>query len=96
MSLMIRKSLKQLIRWANTYHERDQDSDNFITTMTGPGINSNGLNFTLYGASGGYVLEYRQYDRKTDRPNNALYIINNVDDLGEKIGEIITLELLRN
>jgi hypothetical protein len=95
---MIRKSLKHLIRWANTHYERDDNE--VLVDMTGSklgrGIGSDGMNFTLYNATGGYVLEYRRYDKKTERQDTKLHIINHDDDLGEKIGQIISLEILRN
>ena len=93
---MIRKSLKNLIRWANTHYERDDVLiDNTASVRIG-GLSSDGMNFTLHSATGGYILEYRRYDKKTDRQDNKLHIINHDEDLGEKIGEIITLELMRN
>jgi hypothetical protein len=58
-------------------------------------IKSNGLDFTLYNAHGGWVLEYRSYDRKTDTQNNQIYIIKDGDDYGNQISKILTIELLR-
>ena len=58
-------------------------------------IDSNGMNFTVYRASGGYVVEHRMYDRKTDRHNGGLHIITDGKDLGEEIGRIITFENLK-
>jgi hypothetical protein len=55
----------------------------------------NSLNFKVYKASGGTVLETSSYDRKTDRHNNSLYVITDEKDLGKEIGKIITLESLR-
>lgn len=60
------------------------------------GINSNGMNFTVYRASGGYIVEYSSYDRKLDRNNHSLHIINDDKDLGEELGKIITIENLRS
>ncbi len=59
-------------------------------------IGSNSLNFKIYKASGGTVLETASYDRKTDRHNNSLYVITDDKDLGKEIGKIITLESLKN
>ncbi len=59
-------------------------------------IGSNSLNFKIYKASGGTVLETVSYDRKTDRHNNSLYVITDDKDLGKEIGKIITLESLKN
>jgi hypothetical protein len=45
-------------------------------------------------ASGGWVIEHRQYDRHKDRNNNSVHIITDDKDLGEEIGKIITFESL--
>lgn len=56
---------------------------------------SNGMNFTIYSANGGYVMEYSMYDPRKDERNTALHLITNDQDLGQSIGHIITLEMLR-
>lgn len=53
------------------------------------------LNFNLYHANGGMVVEFRTYDQKTDRTNFSTYIVTDEDNIGEKISKIITLELLK-
>jgi hypothetical protein len=53
------------------------------------------LNFTVYVANGGRVVETRRYDKKTDRHTNGLYVINNDADFGKEIDKIITMESLR-
>jgi hypothetical protein len=59
-------------------------------------INSNGMNFTVYRANGGHIIEHRVYDRRLDNTNNNLHIITDDKDLGEEIGKIITYEQLRS
>ena len=59
-------------------------------------IESRGMNFTLYRANGGYIIEHRVYDHKTDRNNNSLHIITEEKNLGEEIAKIITFENLRS
>lgn len=59
-------------------------------------IESRGMNFTLYRANGGYIIEHRVYDHKTDRNNNSLHIITEEKNLGEEIAKIITYENLRS
>ena len=56
---------------------------------------SNGMNFTIHSANGGYVMEYNTYDPRTDERNNALHIITSDQDLGQSIAHIITFEMLR-
>ena len=53
------------------------------------------LQFTVYVANGGRVVETRRYDKKTDRHTNGLYVINNDMDFGKEIDKIITMEALR-
>jgi hypothetical protein len=53
------------------------------------------LQFTVYVANGGRVVETRRYDKKTDRNTNGLYVITNDADFGHEIDKIITMESLR-
>lgn len=93
---MIRRSIKKLIRWANNFNESYPVDTPMTMGSSGSTINSSGMNFTVFNASGGYIIEYRKYDTKLDRNTNNLHIINTDEDLGERIGQIITLEILRN
>lgn len=69
---------------------------NRLVAVSEDSLNSRGMNFTVYKASGGHIIEHRVYDKKTDRNNNSLHIITDDKDLGEEIGKIITFESLRN
>lgn len=51
---------------------------------------STSLNFTVHTAAGGKVVEYR-----ISNGQSKLYIIPEGADLGQEIGKIITLEILR-
>lgn len=53
------------------------------------------IQFTIYTANGGRVVETRRYDRKTDRHSNNLYVVTSDQDFGREIDKIITLEALR-
>jgi hypothetical protein len=63
------------------------------TISTSPRVN--GMQFTVYPANGGHVLEYNYYDPKTDRHNNSLHLINADQNMGDMIGHAITLEMLK-
>ena len=79
-------------------HDRSEDtltSGNIFTLEDDNRIKSNGFDFTLYNAHGGWVLEYRSYDHKTDTQNNQIHIIKDGDDYGDQISKILTIELLR-
>jgi hypothetical protein len=53
------------------------------------------LNFKIYSAVGGKVVEFRQYDRHKDRNFHQTYIITNDQDFGERISKIATMEILK-
>ncbi len=53
------------------------------------------LNFKVYSAVGGKVVEFRPYDRKIDRNDTTTYIITNDQDFGERISKIATMEKLK-
>ena len=53
------------------------------------------LNFRVFSAVGGQVVEFRRYDRKTDRSESTTYIIHKNDDFGEKIAKVANLEMLK-
>jgi hypothetical protein len=52
------------------------------------------FNFTVTNATGGKVITVRQYDPRTDRTSENVYIITDKEDLGEELGQIITKESL--
>lgn len=53
------------------------------------------LNFKIYTASGGYVLEFYKYDYQKDKSESKLYVINNTEDLSESIATICQQEFLQ-
>jgi hypothetical protein len=53
------------------------------------------LQFKVYNAIGGKVVEFSRYDRKTDRHDHSIYVIGKDDDFGDKIAKIATLETLK-
>lgn len=60
------------------------------------GLNSHGLNMTLYKADGGTVVEFRHYDPVKDRNNNSLHVITDQEDMAQRLSQIITMEIMRN
>jgi hypothetical protein len=53
------------------------------------------LNFRVFSAIGGRVVEFRQYDRQKDRSHTTTYIITNEQDFGERISKIATMESMK-
>ena len=89
---MIRRILEKIINWAQ---RPVLMNDSCETVVSSNRLNGSGLNFTIFSASGGHVVEYRSYDTKSDERINNLHIITSDQDIGERIGQIVTMELLR-
>jgi hypothetical protein len=100
---MLKKLFRDMINWA-TSDDREQDTMNSIGTRARPGRgtisantdldSSDGLHFTVFGATGGKVIKVSSYDRHTDRTSSNLYVIVDGEDLGQEISQIITRESL--
>ena len=91
--------MRFLTRWFNRkIHNALSEGRAFETT---PGtdssrLNSNGMNFSVFKANGGFIIEYHYYDRHRDRSENKLHIVTDDKDLGEEIGKISSFETLRS
>jgi hypothetical protein len=86
-------------RWA--YEYRDTPEDCYPSTknsiMGSRDIGSDvSLQFKVYNAIGGKIVEFSRYDRKSDRAEHQIYIIGRDEDFGEKIAKISTLEVLKS
>lgn len=65
------------------------------TPKVGRSPHSHGMQFTIYPANGGHVLEYQHYDPKVDSHSNSLHLITADQNMGEVISHAITLEMLK-
>lgn len=52
------------------------------------------LNFKIFAANGGYVVEFYKYDYKKNEQSTELYIIPSTDELTESISLICQREFL--
>jgi hypothetical protein len=55
----------------------------------------NGMNFCLYTAVGGHILESRTYNQKTDRHEGTLYMIHDDEDFAKQVAQAIMLEQMK-
>lgn len=104
LSNVFKALIKQAVRWAD--NDDFSEANNAIPIPRGPsGYGSNpsgpltvggntGLNFTIFPAIGGKVIQLNTYDLRTDRHSVSLYIVTDKDDLGAELGLIITKECL--
>lgn len=53
------------------------------------------LTFRIYSAVNGQVLEFRRWDRKTDRNNNSTYLLPKDEDIGDYVNKCLSMEILK-
>lgn len=58
-------------------------------------LNTEPITFKMFKASGGWAIEFRQYDNRNDRVDTNLYVVNDEQELGKHISQIITMEALK-
>lgn len=83
--------------WNESRNEKD--SINMTTpkhlVSRGHELSNRGMNFTLHSGVGGYAVEIRSYNKKTDIHDVVLHIISSDKDLGQSLTQIMTYELLK-
>ena len=94
---------KWLLRTLKEEIIKEQDSSNMgiqpsTLSVGSPNIDQpeRAIQFTVYNATGGRVVETRRYDRHKDRSQTGLYIITSDQDFGKEIDKIITMETLKS
>ena len=60
------------------------------------GSNKHRMNFIVYRANGGMMVEYNRYDDRKDQHYCELHIIHPDQDLGAALGKIVTFESLKS
>lgn len=92
--------MKWFFKWLDRkiYLSRDEVvATKHATTLHHPSnFSTIGMDFTVYRANGGTIIQTSMYDKKTDRSNTSLHIITDDKELGDEIAKIITYERLKN
>jgi hypothetical protein len=85
-----------LRNWLNNFDEEQGLAKIETVSRVERGIDSErAMNFRIYPAHGGRVVEISRYDHVKDRSYTGLYIVTNDQDLGKEIERIIVQEHLR-
>ena len=80
--------------WENSRNEETCSTD---TIRAYDGINGkSSVRFTVYPASGGFVIESYKQDRYKENDGPTLTIVNHGDELGKAVEHIIAIEALRS
>jgi hypothetical protein len=90
-----KRTWKQRLRdWLNDSGEIE-DSYAVDVIQTSSIDNDRGINFKVFKATGGTIIETSFYDRQKDRHHNSLHVITDDKDIGKELGKIITMETLK-
>ena len=54
------------------------------------------MNFTVYRANGGVLVEINRYDERKDHHHCELHIVHPDENLGDALGKIVTFESLKS
>jgi hypothetical protein len=92
------KLRRWILKWLSKHEENSRvysviPNDVITASPTRPG--ADGLNFVLYPAVGGHILECRNYDQKTDRNNSTLYMIHEDQNFADQVAKAIMLEMMK-
>jgi hypothetical protein len=91
---MFKKMLRGLVTWSLS----DDHSRDIVISESHeePRISATGIKFEVYRANGGTIVETRRYNRKNDDNIYELHVITDSQDVGQAIGQIITMESLKS
>jgi hypothetical protein len=91
----LKRKLRDWVREANNYESGEKAMSISSIDSTNTPDTEPVLTFRIYSATNGKILEFRRYDRKTDRTDNSTYIIEKDRDIGEYVAKCLSLEMLK-
>ena len=94
-----------ILKRAKRIRNRDETISSIDRLQTGisisedrPSIGSSKhrMNFTVYRANGGVLVEINRYDERKDQHHCELHIVHPDENLGDALGKIVTFESLKS
>lgn len=88
--------LKRKIRnWLASEYVTQKADHAISMDTTSPQIRIEGLMFNVMPAQGGTIVQIRHYNRRKDENDYITHIITEQEDVSERIGHIVSMELMR-
>jgi hypothetical protein len=86
----------KVIKWVRDDWNQVSKSSGVVATRDGDRPEQQAvLNFRIYGAVNGQILEFSKYDRKNDQHTSTMYVIEKDKDVGEYVAKCLSVELLK-
>ena len=102
--MVIKSSIRKFVNWALSDDMERGYADKTMSSPIGVPINGynssnrinrdDGLNITVYNATGGKVVQFNRYDVNRDKMVGGMYVVTDQDDLAQELALIITREQL--
>jgi hypothetical protein len=89
---------RKFAQWTREAWESAQKAEVYATDSVRPHEGLNGktsVRFTIYPASGGFVIEHYKQDRFKDGDGPSLTIVNSSEDIGQAVEHILAIEALK-
>ena len=86
---------RKFAQWTREAWEESQPRDEVYAVSTRGIDASKSIRFTIYPASGGFVIEHYKSDRMKESDGPTLTIVNNGDSIGQAIEHAIAVESLK-
>ena len=87
---------RKFAQWSREAWEEERKYQDVVVSRH-EGVNGkSSVRFTIYAASGGFIIEHYKQDRYRDSEGPELTIIQNGDSLGTAVEHILTLEALKS
>jgi hypothetical protein len=87
---------RKFAQWTREAWENSQPKDEVYALSSRNSIDaSKSIRFTIYPASGGYVIEHYKNERMRESDGPTLTIVNNGDSIGQAIEHAIAIETLK-
>ncbi len=86
---------RMVVKWVRDDWEESQPRDEVYAVSSRSIDASKSIRFTIYPASGGYVIEHYKNDRMKESDGPTLTIVNNGDSIGQAIEHAIAIESLK-
>jgi len=87
---------KRIRNRENTACEVDRLSNSISRDTADIGSSRHRMNFIVYRANGGVLVEVNRYDERKDQHHCELHIVHPDENLGEALGKIVTFESLKS
>jgi hypothetical protein len=86
---------RKFAQWSRAAWEESQMKDEVYPVVSRSIDASKSIRFTIYPASGGFVIEHYKSDRMRESDGPTLTIVNNGDSIGQAIEHAIAIESLK-